>query len=282
MTRDRLQAQEAIVRVFPRRTSMTPVDDYAFVGDPPMIRPHAGEVHVSCVFTWDVPAAKRLAHAWGQYYPTVRLGGPALGSPANGFVPGRYVRPGVTFTSRGCYNHCPWCLVPRTEGKLRELPILAGHIVQDNNLLQCSRRHLEAVFAMLRTQRRVQLPGGLDVRLLHDWIIEELRSCHLHQLFLACDTAQSLARLRAAVRRLSLPRDQVRCYVLIAFDPSETVSDAEQRLIEVYQAGCLPFAQLYQPPGGYINYPSPWRQLARTWSRPALMKAAMTARKGVA
>lgn len=28
-----------IIRVFPRRTSMTPRDDYAFVGDPPLMLP---------------------------------------------------------------------------------------------------------------------------------------------------------------------------------------------------------------------------------------------------
>ena len=32
-----------IIRVFPRRTSLTPVDDMAFVGNPPMLRPEADE-----------------------------------------------------------------------------------------------------------------------------------------------------------------------------------------------------------------------------------------------
>lgn len=41
-----------LIRVFPRRTKWTPTDSYAFVGDPPMMRPEADEVHVSCVFTW--------------------------------------------------------------------------------------------------------------------------------------------------------------------------------------------------------------------------------------
>jgi len=44
-----------IVRVFPRRTTATPTDEMAFVGDPPppAFRPEADEVHISCTFTWD-------------------------------------------------------------------------------------------------------------------------------------------------------------------------------------------------------------------------------------
>jgi hypothetical protein len=76
-----------IVRVFPRRTALTPTDPMAFVGDPPMFRPDADEVHVSVAFTWDIARGQRLAEAWGQYYP-VRIGGPAMGSRANGFEPG--------------------------------------------------------------------------------------------------------------------------------------------------------------------------------------------------
>ena len=49
-----------IVRVFPRRTSATPTDDLAFVGDPPLFLPEADEVHVSCTFTWDRAEARRL------------------------------------------------------------------------------------------------------------------------------------------------------------------------------------------------------------------------------
>src|SRR3972149_2005795 len=119
-----------IIRVFPRRTAPTPTDALAFFGSPPLIgpggqKPAASEVHVSVTFTWDIPTAERLALAWGQHYPRVLLGGPALDSRPDGFIPGRYLRAGVTFTSRGCNLHCPWCLVPRREGPLRLIPDFA-------------------------------------------------------------------------------------------------------------------------------------------------------------
>jgi len=268
-----------VLRVFPRKTSMTPNDVYAFIGDPPLWRPRADEVHISCTFTWDIEEAKRLRDAWGQYYPIVKLGGPAISpiynDPYRQFTPGKYVKNGITFTTRGCNNECPWCLVPEREGKLIEIKNFApGHIVQDNNLLQASRSHLRSVFGMLKAQRRkVTLSGGLDARLIDDWVAEELRGLRIKEIFLAADTEAALVPLRRAVVKLSfLSRRQLRCYVLIAYR-GETVSKAEERLEAVWQAGCLPFAQLYQPSDRYIDYPSDWKALARTWCRPAAMFA---------
>jgi hypothetical protein len=245
----------------------------AFVGDPPMFRPDADEVHVSVAFTWDIQRGQRLAEAWGQYYP-VRIGGPAMGGHANGFEPGLYVRQGVTFTSRGCNNECPWCLVPPREGQLAEIADFApGNIVQDNNLLQCSRPHLERVFAMLRTQHAIEFTGGLDARRLTADTADAIRGLRLHQLFLACDTDSGLGPLERATRLLQLPRDKVRCYVLCAF--GTTIDECEERLRAVWHAGAMPFAQLYQPADEWITYSREWRSLARTWSRPAAMKAHM-------
>ena len=53
-----------IIRVFPRKTSMTPSDPLSFVGDPPLnvFRPDADEVHISCTFMWDIPEASRITH----------------------------------------------------------------------------------------------------------------------------------------------------------------------------------------------------------------------------
>jgi len=262
-----------IIRVFPRCTALTPNDDRAFIGEPPMIRPEADEVHVSCTFTWDKLKAERLQKAWTQYYPVVRLGGPAYDSPCDSFISGQYIKKGVTFTSRGCNNQCPWCLVPNREGKLRQLSGFAtGNIIQDNNILQCNKTHTNKVFQMLRTQKHIQFTGGLSAGLLKWTDAEELRSLNIYQLFFACDTKGAIYSLRNASKLLTgLDRDKLRCYVLLAFG-NQTISQAEEHLETVWQAGFMPFAQLYQPPDKWINYSSEWRELARKWSRPAIMR----------
>ena len=272
-----------IIRVFPtglkkRGGSMLPRDRFVFIGDPQFddeyMRPKADEVHISCTFTWDKPEAERLQSAWSQYYEVVKLGGPAYNSIITPLVPGMYIKPGITFTSRGCNNLCPWCLVQSREGELFEYyDYPPGSIIQDNNILQCSRSHIERVFEMLRYQGRpVSFTGGLDSRLVTEYFVDELRTVTVDQIFLACDTDKAIKPLCEATRRIQLPRDKVRCYVLLKYNENETIDKATSRLMEVWEAGAMPFAQLYQPPDKYINYPWVWRNLQRNWSRPAIMK----------
>ena len=258
---------------------MTPTDPYAFVGDPPLglWRPEADEVHVSVTFTWDIEEGHRLADAWGQYYKVVRLDGPAFGDCPNGFIPGRYLRHGVTFTTRGCNNHCPWCLVPKREGKFSQLWDFApGHIIQDNNILQASKRHLQRVADMLHTQRKAAIfSGGLQTNLIDTWVSCWLEGLRINSIFLAADTNAALPALRKAVDKLEFlgrNSNKLRCYVLIAYN-GETIAQATARLEAVWEAGCVPFAQLYQPDDHYINYSLEWKALARTWSRPAAIRA---------
>jgi len=263
------------LRVFPRRTTMTPTDELAFVGDPPLFRPEVDEVHISVVFTWDRQTAERLQSAWAQYYPDVQLGGPAIMPGNDDFVPGCYVREGVTFTTRGCNGACPWCLVPEREGRLHEIANFApGWIVQDNNLLQANAGHLLRVFEMLRSQRHaIALTGGLDARLLSNNVADDIRGLRIDQIFLAADTAGSVRYIERAMKYLAFPgyRRRVRVYALLAYD-GETIDRATERLEAIWATGAMPFAQLYQPPDRWIDYSPEWCALARKWSRPAIMR----------
>ncbi|MDO8636762.1 MAG: hypothetical protein Q7R34_11140, partial [Dehalococcoidia bacterium] len=63
------------------------------------------------------------------------------------------------------------------------------------------------------------------------------------------------------------------CYVLLGWK-GESLESGIARCRKVFEIGMLPFAQLYQPPDKWIEYPREWRQAARTWSRPAVIKAA--------
>jgi hypothetical protein len=262
-----------IIRVFPRRTSHTPTDDLVFIGEPPMMRPEADEVHVSCTFIWDKTKAEHLRDAWAQYYPVVKLGGPAYDDPGNGFTPGLYLKSGITITSRGCNNKCPWCIVPEREGKIRELNILPGNIIQDNNLLQCERSHIDKVLDMLAREHTIRFTGGLEASRITQSFSDRLRGLRVKEVFLACDTDESIKPLRRAMKLLQLPRDKARCYVLLKYNPDETMLHAVIRLLEVWEAGFKPFAQLYQPPDKTIRYPLEWQRFVRTFQRPAATAA---------
>lgn len=112
-----------IIRVFPRRTSMTPLDADVRINSEPGLFDEADEVHVSCLFSWDKERAEKLADCWSAAGFKVKLGGVAFGSPSDEFIAGRYVKRGAVITSRGCPNRCWFCGVWRKEGALRELQI---------------------------------------------------------------------------------------------------------------------------------------------------------------
>jgi len=253
---------------------MTPVDDYAFYGLPPFkqfIPEHDG-VHISTVFTWDKEKAEMLQKNWQEVTnKPIFVGGPAYDDRGDGFIPGMYLKRGITITSRGCPNHCWFCSVSQREGDIRELPIMEGNIIQDNNFLACSKEHRLAVYNMLRFQKSICFKGGLEARLLTSWDIEQMRSLKIKELWLACDSHNALFQSIPTIKRLlnaGFKQNHIRCYVLIGFEMQEE----EHRLIELYKAGCLPFAQLYQPIERK-EYNHEWRQFARKWSRPAVYRS---------
>ena len=264
-----------MIRVFPNRTNWTPTDALAFIGDPPLFRPAQMPVRISVTFSWDLLEGQRLLKAWADYYDDVKIGGPALGDPGGEFEPGRFLKEGVTMTSRGCPKTCKFCFVPEREGAVRELPIKGGWIVQDNNLLACSRKHIEAVFEMLKIQPEpAEFAGGLDTIYLQDWHRDLLDSIKIKQMFFACDTPAGIKPLERAAGILDgISQNKRRCYTLIGFN-GEKLADAEKRLERVYKLGFLPFAQLYQEEKK-IEYSKDWKALARTFSRPAGTRAHM-------
>lgn len=271
---------QQVLRVFPKQTSYTPKDRLTYypngIFQAPMFElfPKFDEIHISCSFTWDKAFCRKLQEEWQAFTDKpVKLGGPAFGSVAEDFTPGLYLKPNIIFTSRGCNNNCPWCIVPKIEGKLKELPIVPGNIIQDNNFLQTSRRHKEKVFEMLRTQRGICFKGGLQASLVDDHFVESIQSLKIKEIWLAADTDASLPALKKACNKLKnagFSRDKVKSYVLIGHD----MEKEEERLKEVYHTGAMPFAQLYRDfTEQKTEYPREWKQFARQWQRPAAVRA---------
>jgi hypothetical protein len=269
----------AVIRVFPLRTNATPIDELVFIGNPPMKEfiPEHDEIHISCAFTWDKPFCEELKFRWRDVSnKPIRVGGPAYDSPCDSFTPGLYVGKGITFTTRGCNNNCPWCCVPKREGKLKELLIQPGKIIQDNNFLQASRAHKDKVFQMLKTQNMAEFKGGLEPGLIDDHFISSCQSLkYLPVVWLACDTDGALPGFKKAcakLRKAGWTREKIRCYALIGDDMEKN----EARLREIFNTGALPSAQLHREfAETKTEYSGVWNDFERTWQRPAGMKAHM-------
>jgi hypothetical protein len=267
-----------LIRVFPRRTKATPTDELAYFG-PPDLFAEADEVHVSVAFTYDKPVAERLAEEW-KYVGRVKVGGVAYGDRGEEFVPGRYVKRGYTFTSRGCPRKCWFCSVPKRDPVPRMLPITDGWNILDDNLLACPRDHVEAVFAMLRRQRgRVEFTGGLEALSLEDYQVDLLASLTPRpNMFFAYDPGDKFETLEHAARRLltagfTRESHRMRAYVLIGY-PKDTHAAAEARMQQMLSIGFTPFAMLWRPETPSQEKWRPdesWRGLKRHWMRPAIV-----------
>jgi hypothetical protein len=263
-----------LIRVFPSKTNATPDDEDVYFG-PPDLFTEADEVHISVTFTWHKPIAERLAEQW-RHIGNVKIGGVAYGDRGEEFVPGRYVKPGYIFTSRGCPRRCWFCSVWKRDPIPRLLPIVDGWNILDDNLLACPRPHVEAVFAMLRRQkRRVHFTGGLEALSLQDYQVGLLADLKPRpNCFWAYDPGDKFETLEHAARRLleagfTARSHRLSCYVLIGY-PKDTFDLAEKRLKEMLRIGFTPMAMLWRPETPQQERWKPaddWRAFQRTWVR---------------
>lgn len=269
-----------IARVFPRKTNASPTDGLAFFREPTIenisdcIEAGITEVHISVTFTWDLDRAEELYYAWQILGVPVEVGGPAFDDRMGDFNPGLYLRDGYIFTSRGCTKECWFCSVPRcAHGVIRELPIVDGWNILDDNILGTSEAHFRAVCEMLKRQEHPAIfTGGLEPSLLQQWQANLLREIKPKRLYTAYDTKDDLEPLIEMGKKLRtagfVPSSHtMRCYVLCGYE-EDSFEDAEKRMHQTMQAGFVPYAMLFRNEEGRTD--AQWRSFQREWCRPII------------
>lgn len=271
-----------LARVFPRKNKATPTDELCFFG-PPGWFVEVDEVHIDVTFTADKPKAETLAEQW-KYIAPVKVGGVAYETEGAvyplEFVSGKYIKPGYTFTSRGCPRRCWFCSVWKRRPQATPLPIQDGWNILDDNLLACPEPHVRAVFAMLARQgRRIEFTGGLEAAALQDFQVGLLADMKPRpNCFFAYDPGDPFETLKNAADRLlaagfTACSHRLRTYVLIGF-PKDTFAAATERLESMVRIGFTPHAMLWDPetPSAEKYRPKPeWKRFQRQWTRPAII-----------
>lgn len=261
-----------IARVFPRKTNMSPRDELAFFG-PPTIETMAMEidkVDISVTFTWDIEKGEELYEQWQMLGVPVDVGGPAFDDRMGDFEPGKYIKEGCIFTSRGCTKDCWFCSVPRcAHGVIRELPICEGWNIMDDNILGTSEAHFRAVMAMLKRQKeRAVFSGGLEPALLQPWQAELLKEVNPKTMYTAYDTKDDYEAIVQMADTLwaagfTPAGHQVKCYCLCGYD-GDSFDEAEKRMRQIMGVGFLPFAMLFRDETGETK--KEWRSFQREWA----------------
>jgi len=226
----------------------------------------------SFTFTWDIPVAEKLYSQWKKAGYKTKIVGVAFGEKGKDFVAGMYLKKGYVITSRGCQNNCWFCTVPQREGRqIRELPIVDGYNILDDNLLATSDVHFNSVIEMLKRQKEKPIfSGGLEAKKLTEKRSKMILDLNPKRLYFAYDTKDDLEPLVEAgklLKRLGLKRESHKagCYILIGFK-GDTFDKAEQRMLQAWNAGFLPMAMLYRDKTGF--YDSNWKKFQCIWANP--------------
>ncbi len=213
-------------------------------------------LYLSVPFTWLLQEARMLAQA---HKGPVFAGGPAvsimpalledvaiLDEPCP-IPPLMMHNPLATFTTRGCPKACPWCIVPKIEGDLKELddwPVRP--VICDNNLLGASRKHFDRVIDKLKAMPYVDFNQGLDATRFtphHARRIGELKGVKLRFAFDTTKAETATADAFTLARKHGLK--DFGCYVLIGFN--DTPDEAQHRLELVRSWDVLPNPMRYEP-----------------------------------
>lgn len=172
-------------------------------------------IYVSKVFNFtpDIDRSKYVADEWvrgGTGYDIASQ----LPDEIDRLQPDYSIYPNVPsdtaygFLTRGCPNKCPWCVVPRKEGKIRpymdcdEIAIdgRTNLVLMDNNILAADDYAVEQLEKIIERGYRVDFNQALDARLVDDrfarllakvkWLQNRIRfGCDTHGQIKDCERA---------------------------------------------------------------------------------------------
>ncbi len=145
----------------------------------------------------------------------------------------------IGYITRGCPNHCRWCMVPAKEGEIkpyrswRQLvrPDSQKLVLMDNNILACN-YGIEQLASLIGSGYAIDLNQGMDARLVDEHIAEILSKLKwLKYIRFSCD---QIPQIEAIVKTVSLLQKQgvkpyrIFVYLLVTQDVNNAAYRVEQ------------------------------------------------------
>lgn len=184
------------------------------------------------------------------------------------------------FLTRGCPNRCPWCVVPRKEGKIRPHSELSEFIADrkqaillDNNVL-ASDFGLAQIEEIIRRGIRVDFNQGLDARIIAgnpDIARLLARVKWIRYIRMAYDHAANEEPVMKAIENLKTAG--VKPYRMFFYVLVKDVDDALRRIEQLKSVGVQPFAQPYRDFDNHTKPSVEQRRLARWCNHKAIFKS---------
>ncbi len=183
------------------------------------------------------------------------------------------------YTTRGCINRCPWCVVPQKEGTLAAHAdideFLGGKrslVLLDNNIL-AHPHGLEQIVKITDRRIRTDFNQGLDFRQFSPEVIDLLRRVKYRRyLRISCDTTSMLDGAVGAIDRLKaagVRPYRVFVYCLVQGD----LAEAHRRVTRLARTGVTVFAMPYRDYSSGFEVPVLHRNFARWVNHKAIFNS---------
>lgn len=261
----------ALMRVAAHHRALGDVVSFRKVGNVAALHPDLFDapdlVYASLIFE----RTRSLAEHLLTVYPAAKVGGTGINLTARLEDLGIYTReqdysiypgfqPSIGFSQRGCRLRCPFCVVPRKEGRVTEEQTIAEiwrgdpwprHVILLDNDFFGQPRWAERVRELVAGGFRVNFNQGINARMLTDESAAALASVAYYndgftrrQLYTAWDNRKDEARLFRGLQALvdhGVRPAHIMVYVLIGYWPGETIEDWEYRRHHLREFGAIPY-----------------------------------------
>ena len=223
-------------------------------------------VYISCVFSKNAGSARGVS----TMYPDseVIMGGSGIDIHSKIPEPAQKIKPDYTlypnfdsdlgFTTRGCFRHCPFCVVPEKEGKIHRWQHISefhqeGHkkvTLLDNNITADKDWFFENSNYLIQNNLKVNICQGMDIRILTDEIADQLSKMKFinNVINFAWDNPADEEKVLAGIDILKdagVPLRNVSFYVLTGYNT--TFEEDKYRCNKLRELGTLCFVMQYKP-----------------------------------
>lgn len=189
------------------------------------------------------------------------------------------------FLTRGCPNKCPWCVVPRKEGKIRpymdvdEIAIEGRNklVLMDNNILAAGDYAKEQLQKIIDRGYKVDFNQALDARLVTDeyaQMLAKIRFLDKGRIRFGCDTPGQIKHCERAMEMINSYgfKGEYFLYTMLNGDFNECYSRIEywwdrlQSFRESHQGRPVyAYAQPYRDPDNPNNPVPQWQKDMAGW-----------------
>lgn len=162
----------------------------------------------------------------------------------------------IVFTTRGCVRKCPFCIVPKKEGLIHNVPMPKlnprGKYIRllDNNFF-ANKTWRENLEELRKFNQPIDFNQGIDLRLLNEEQCVELSKTKLKAVHCAWDNYKDKDVILPKIEMLKKhikDGKKIIVYVLVGFESKEITETDIERVETLRNLDVYPFAM------GYINF----------------------------